>query len=1378
MADQQLKRRAESQREGYSDSFNSRDSNDAPQKATAAQMAARKIKQPRGRSTVRQGLTPSPSSFGPPSNAPFSAINPTALANNAPQQNGTFTFGTSTNGASQSFNPPATTSNFNFNSTSFSGSNPFASIQTQTPSQTPSFAGNIFSTAKENQPPPSQTPSFSGNIFNTAKENQPPSSQAPSPVFAFGGDKTVDIGQNKPANEQQTSNTVDFGAPVASSNQSNLFSGFGSQTVPNTSIFGAQTQSSGDTVMASPEKASGGANIIFGSSSTAQASSKPTFTFGAPQNGVSNSSVFGNSKASESDSSPKETPSSVFQPSIFAKPATNADPASSANPFGQSQAANSFSGFGKPTTTEPAKQEGQTKPLFAFAQPAASEKANSAPSALEHPSPAMNSQSKAPQATFGQSAPAGNDMSKTSPFKPTPGTTLTKNPQELQSTRRSKSPEKRYAESPEPERNWVAPPKVQSMSIPGPARNHPIKSDQNTQATPSANESGSSDQATKPKDQETDQKSGTRDIFQSKPATPTTKNLFANALKSAESATKPLPASQASASSPTPDTTTKKPVRVETLGPAKLPTYLNEDGRSQVDRMFRLRGLNASFKTRVAALDPASSDLDTLIRFYVASRENIGESVGLYQRAQAGSKRKIESTDRTDDEVDNSKKPRSSLISNDRSDKLSNPTQSIASQSPLKFNFSSGNSSFDQSKTSSVQAQPASNPLPSQTQSKSPNNLFGQSASASAQSQPATNIFRSNASTQEVPKANMFQKALEKPSENPQASDKDSSSRPVSTSGPTFTPKFTVGYNQSKSGGVKIPQFGAVTSGSNDFLSQFGAQSKKNVEMMQQEEKEKRKAEDFDSDEDDEAEFDRKLEEERAAKRARIEELSKSSSTFFKLGSGTSSDKSGDGKSDQADQGKPASWFPTSGSSTPSTANGASVFESLKSGSPQSFSNTFASFENNQSPSDDDQDDDDEDHSVDYPDDETEDPSYDPDQDADQDDSENAEVEAEVTETVKPSGPSLFDRLTPKSSSENEEKMTEASNTGRSLFDRLTPKPTSDEQNATNPAKPLFGSNTISTTPAKPLFGSATMSTTPKGQAGNGIFGAGNGTPANGDSKLSDSLFGSTPKPGDNIFGSTPKPVNGDSKLYDSLIGSNPKPGGSIFGSTSKPFGDHTWKPDSPIKFGGTPSVNLTAASPPKQLFSNLFGSSSTSSAPNTTTPSVGFSFGAPPASNSLAPSVFSSAGTSRATSPGATDDSAPENSEDVPKDEQLSLMDSRPGEENEDTLYEARAKLLKWDDQGKTWASMGLGTLRILKDKHSGKTRMLLRSEPGASILLNTLVRSSITYKPMASDGRDTAAVKFADVLSDGQLAQRVLKVKSVTMAQEMAKILTSNAQ
>ncbi|KKY27985.1 putative rnase3 domain protein [Phaeomoniella chlamydospora] len=1322
MADQQLKRRAESQREGYSDSFNSRDSNDAPQKATAAQMAAR-------------------------------------------------------------------------------------------------------NTAKENQPPPSQTPSFSGNIFNTAKENQPPSSQAPSPVFAFGGDKTVDIGQNKPANEQQTSNTVDFGAPVASSNQSNLFSGFGSQTVPNTSIFGAQTQSSGDTVMASPEKASGGANIIFGSSSTAQASSKPTFTFGAPQNGVSNSSVFGNSKASESDSSPKETPSSVFQPSIFAKPATNADPASSANPFGQSQAANSFSGFGKPTTTEPAKQEGQTKPLFAFAQPAASEKANSAPSALEHPSPAMNSQSKAPQATFGQSAPAGNDMSKTSPFKPTPGTTLTKNPQELQSTRRSKSPEKRYAESPEPERNWVAPPKVQSMSIPGPARNHPIKrsvfldamdtvkkmetpklqwnpnsqqfipriheslfvdkpisdedhSDQNTQATPSANESGSSDQATKPKDQETDQKSGTRDIFQSKPATPTTKNLFANALKSAESATKPLPASQASASSPTPDTTTKKPVRVETLGPAKLPTYLNEDGRSQVDRMFRLRGLNASFKTRVAALDPASSDLDTLIRFYVASRENIGESVGLYQRAQAGSKRKIESTDRTDDEVDNSKKPRSSLISNDRSDKLSNPTQSIASQSPLKFNFSSGNSSFDQSKTSSVQAQPASNPLPSQTQSKSPNNLFGQSASASAQSQPATNIFRSNASTQEVPKANMFQKALEKPSENPQASDKDSSSRPVSTSGPTFTPKFTVGYNQSKSGGVKIPQFGAVTSGSNDFLSQFGAQSKKNVEMMQQEEKEKRKAEDFDSDEDDEAEFDRKLEEERAAKRARIEELSKSSSTFFKLGSGTSSDKSGDGKSDQADQGKPASWFPTSGSSTPSTANGASVFESLKSGSPQSFSNTFASFENNQSPSDDDQDDDDEDHSVDYPDDETEDPSYDPDQDADQDDSENAEVEAEVTETVKPSGPSLFDRLTPKSSSENEEKMTEASNTGRSLFDRLTPKPTSDEQNATNPAKPLFGSNTISTTPAKPLFGSATMSTTPKGQAGNGIFGAGNGTPANGDSKLSDSLFGSTPKPGDNIFGSTPKPVNGDSKLYDSLIGSNPKPGGSIFGSTSKPFGDHTWKPDSPIKFGGTPSVNLTAASPPKQLFSNLFGSSSTSSAPNTTTPSVGFSFGAPPASNSLAPSVFSSAGTSRATSPGATDDSAPENSEDVPKDEQLSLMDSRPGEENEDTLYEARAKLLKWDDQGKTWASMGLGTLRILKDKHSGKTRMLLRSEPGASILLNTLVRSSITYKPMASDGRDTAAVKFADVLSDGQLAQRVLKVKSVTMAQEMAKILTSNAQ
>ena len=113
-----------------------------------------------------------------------------------------------------------------------------------------------------------------------------------------------------------------------------------------------------------------------------------------------------------------------------------------------------------------------------------------------------------------------------------------------------------------------------------------------------------------------------------------------------------------------------------------------------------------------------------------------------------------------------------------------------------------------------------------------------------------------------------------------------------------------------------------------------------------------------------------------------------------------------------------------------------------------------------------------------------------------------------------------------------------------------------------------------------------------------------------------------------------------------------------------------------------------------------------------------------------LTPSGASSAISSRATSPGGTDTESvtTDNAEDHSNDPQASLVDSRAGEENDEVLFEARAKASKWfTAEGAAqkklqpgWNTQGLGPMRVLKDKESGRTRVVLRADPGSNIVIN----------------------------------------------------------
>lgn len=235
-----------------------------------------------------------------------------------------------------------------------------------------------------------------------------------------------------------------------------------------------------------------------------------------------------------------------------------------------------------------------------------------------------------------------------------------------------------------------------------------------------------------------------------------------------------------------------------------------------------------------------------------------------------------------------------------------------------------------------------------------------------------------------------------------------------------------------------------------------------------------------------------------------------------------------------------------------------------------------------------------------------------------------------------------------------------------------------------------------------------------------------------------------------------------------------------------------------------TPTFSLTAATPPpkstanSEKFANLFGQKSPAASPApSATNSVGFSFGAVPSTESasaLQPAasyLFASGNTSglssRATSPGGTDnESVDTNGEaDATNDPQTSLMSERPGEESEEVLYEVRAKAMRYLDteaaakqKGSTpnaYNSVGLGILRVLKNAETGKARIVIRAVPGSNVLLNTHLAPFVNY---TNDSRATSsgAVRIGVPTENDKIEQWVLKVRNSEKAVELADILTKN--
>ena len=578
--------------------------------------------------------------------------------------------------------------------------------------------------------------------------------------------------------------------------------------------------------------------------------------------------------------------------------------------------------------------------------------------------------------------------------------------------------------------------------------------------------------------------------------------------------------------------------------------------------------------------------------------------------------------------------------------------------------------------------------------------------------------FTSGETTSEAPKAPAF-KVLTFGAATP-------SNVPSSSTSP-FKP-FTSGETTSeapKAPTFKVPTFGAGASSPN-FISQFGQAAEKTAA----EAKQKRKAAEYDSDEEDLASWEKRDAEEQRAKRKKIEEEIQGKAAKLVDGQWIIA----------ADDDKPSTSVMQAKSADPNVSvlslpraqltNGHNIFGHLS--AEESGAEGSKTGDADADDEDDDDDRDDEpngQHQVRGPFDYDESESGSDEDEDDQGQSKGAKALSNpfgATENGLYDTPSRNDYGTAEDANEE--------NTGRSIFDRIS---------RDKDGKP------IREIPQ------------PDGQA----------------ASQTSNVFGQSFKSGSsgNLFS---QPSNATS----SFTSTNTKTGES-------PKGDHTWKADSPIKFGETsnpPAVNVTFPSPSKPAFGGLFGANATSetptkptpsvfSTPPAKTPSVGFGFGFMPTTTSLAPpSKNGSNATSRATSPGATTgESANESTADggddkAEKQEQIDLTSRGPGEENEDVVLQVKAKALKWDQKSSNWDSKGVGPLRILKNRESHQTRVLLRQDPSGRIVINFALSKSFTYESSQSK-----TVRMPFVGESGKIESWIIKVGNDDDAKKLASAL-----
>jgi len=128
-----------------------------------------------------------------------------------------------------------------------------------------------------------------------------------------------------------------------------------------------------------------------------------------------------------------------------------------------------------------------------------------------------------------------------------------------------------------------------------------------------------------------------------------------------------------------------------------------------------------------------------------------------------------------------------------------------------------------------------------------------------------------------------------------------------------------------------------------------------------------------------------------------------------------------------------------------------------------------------------------------------------------------------------------------------------------------------------------------------------------------------------------------------------------------------------------------------------------------------------------------------------------------------------------------LETIATTSGEEDDDAIYTQRAALYRYDAAAGEWKERGRGDAKLLKNRQTGKVRILLRQEKTLKCCVNHIVLPSLDLKPNAGSDRSwtwrttdyaaeqpedqTFAIRFKD--SDSQRSTTHTAPHSLSSAQ-----------
>jgi hypothetical protein len=227
-----------------------------------------------------------------------------------------------------------------------------------------------------------------------------------------------------------------------------------------------------------------------------------------------------------------------------------------------------------------------------------------------------------------------------------------------------------------------------------------------------------------------------------------------------------------------------------------------------------------------------------------------------------------------------------------------------------------------------------------------------------------------------------------------------------------------------------------------------------------------------------------------------------------------------------------------------------------------------------------------------------------------------------------------------------------------------------------------------------------------------------------------------------------------------------PKKTGGLFDRVSPPkdngfkvgpsfgTGDRTWTPDKGVKFAPAPaagtglfgSSTITTNGSKGGLFGNSNGSSSSSGL-----------FGSKPASTTTTAPTSAEASASE-TEGGEPSDAPP------PERKEADLSLQGPGEEDEDSLFQVRSLVYDFSNGTK---KVGVGALRVLKNRINGKARIIVRSDLG-KVLLNMALVDKVTYNI-----QDKKCLKAPEFLPEGKMKMWGLRVGKEEDAEALRKVV-----